>query len=281
MAMLTSQLEDELGDVLEKALRHARLSLDGLAARSGVDRSKLADALDYRYEFTQKELYALAAALKLNEVGLCAIAQGCYPLPHVSELPFLLNVLRMPFGAGTVNAYIISHPDSLSGILFDGGLDFVGLTKTWPRAIQSLSAVFLTHAEGEHLGGMSDVLESQHLTYYHGPRCKQCTHCREVRDGEEVKVGGFLVRALRTPGHAAEHNSYYVRLADPARPRGVLIAGDLIFAGSLGGGYFCSRTLLAQALRVLSTLPADTVIAPGHGPITTIEHERTFNPFIV
>jgi len=60
----------------------------------------------------------------------------------------------------------------------------------------------------------------------------------------------------------------------------VLISGDLIFAGSLGGGYFCCQRQLTHSRRILALLPDETVLAPGHGPLTTAANERRFNPFL-
>jgi glyoxylase-like metal-dependent hydrolase (beta-lactamase superfamily II) len=62
---------------------------------------------------------------------------------------------------------------------------------------------------------------------------------------------------------------------------GLLVAGDLVFAGSVGGPYFCATRLRASLRRVLDAVPSGTAIAPGHGPMTTVEHERRFNPFLV
>lgn len=87
--------------------------------------------------------------------------------------------------------------------------------------------------------------------------------------------------AYSTPGHAAAHNCYLVRApAAPDRP-GLLVSGDLVFAGSAGGGYFSPRQLRAQLRRILDVLPPETVIAPGHGPLTTVENELKFNPFVL
>jgi glyoxylase-like metal-dependent hydrolase (beta-lactamase superfamily II) len=66
----------------------------------------------------------------------------------------------------------------------------------------------------------------------------------------------------------------------PPTAASLLISGDLIFAGSLGGGYFCCQRLLTHSRRMLDLLPSDTVIAPGHGPLTTVANERRFNPFL-
>src|SRR3954471_14440212 len=74
-------LEDELGDVLEKAARNVPLSLESLALAAQVDIGRLRDAVDYRPDLTPAELGRLATTLNLNEVGLNALAQGLYPLP--------------------------------------------------------------------------------------------------------------------------------------------------------------------------------------------------------
>ncbi|MFI5338052.1 MAG: MBL fold metallo-hydrolase, partial [Opitutales bacterium] len=99
-------------------------------------------------------------------------------------------------------------------------------------------------------------------------------------EGESVTVGGLMVTALQTPGHAPEHNCYLVALAGRPGPAPLLISGDLIFAGSLGGGYFCCQRQLQHARRILDLVADDTVIAPGHGPLTTAGLERRFNPFL-
>jgi glyoxylase-like metal-dependent hydrolase (beta-lactamase superfamily II) len=71
-----------------------------------------------------------------------------------------------------------------------------------------------------------------------------------------------------------------VRPKNVPKARALLISGDLVFAGSLGGGYFSCEQLLRHARRILEALPGNTVIAPGHGPLTTVENERKYNPFL-
>ena len=99
-------------------------------------------------------------------------------------------------------------------------------------------------------------------------------------EGETVEAAGFTVRVLRTPGHTALHNAYHL-LPPPGSDRpGVLFSGDLVFAGSLGGALHCCRSLLREARRVLEAVPPDTIVAPGHGPLTTAATELRFNPFL-
>jgi glyoxylase-like metal-dependent hydrolase (beta-lactamase superfamily II) len=89
------------------------------------------------------------------------------------------------------------------------------------------------------------------------------------------------VSVLSTPGHASAHNCYWVRVPGVRSSRSLLISGDLVFAGSAGGGYFCQQQLQCQLRRVFDGLPPSTIIAPGHGPMTTVENELRFNPFLL
>ena len=272
-------LEDELGDVLEKAARNIPLTVENLAAATGIELSRLKDAIDYRPDLTQAELARLATTLNLNEVGLTALALGRYPLPDAEGLPFCLVPLRMPYGVGVANAYLASTGGD-SAILFDTGASHAELHRAWPAHIQRLEAVFITHYEAEHIGGLDVVLRETELGFFHGPPNGRWPQCRGLGEGQTVEYAGLVVTAFSTPGHADAHNCYLVKSrAHPTAPS-VLISGDLIFAGSLGGGYFCCQRQLKHSRRIMDLLPDDTVLAPGHGPLTTAANERRFNPFL-
>ena len=87
------------------------------------------------------------------------------------------------------------------------------------------------------------------------------------------------VTAFTTPGHVAAHNCYLVRAPGAGRGAGLLIAGDLVFAGSAGAAHFSPKELQSNLRRMLAAVPPNTVIAPGHGPLTTAENELRYNPF--
>lgn len=273
------ELEDELGDVLEKAARHVGFNYEHVARAANVDVSRIQDAIDYRSELTQAELGRLARALNLNEVGLNALACGCYPRAHLCRLPFRLYPLRMPFGVGVANAYLVSTGGD-GAVLFDTGASHAELHRAWPEQIQRLEAVFVTHYEAEHVGGLEVVLRESEVGRFYGPPSGRWPQCIGLNEGQGIEVAGLKITALQTPGHAAEHNCYHVVLRE-GPPEGVLVSGDLIFAGSLGGGYFCCQRQLKHARRILDLLPPETIIAPGHGPLTSVQNERRFNPFMV
>jgi glyoxylase-like metal-dependent hydrolase (beta-lactamase superfamily II) len=275
-------LEDELGDVLEKALRHRQLTEPALAARADVPLEKLHDAIDYRAGFTPEEVRRLAEALDLNELGLLALAQGRYPLPEICGLPFCLYPLRMAHGIGVANAYLVAECGASRALLFDTGPDHAALQRVWPKPLHTLDAVFLTHHETEHSGGLATLMREHAGTPAFGPDPPRepAPKITTLSDESRLRFGSFEVRTLRTPGHTEAHNCYVVSAPKLASAPALLISGDMLFAGSVGGAYFCQKRLTESLRRVLTELPATTVIAPGHGPLTTIKNEREFNPFI-
>jgi hydroxyacylglutathione hydrolase len=274
-------LEDELGDVLDKAMRRAGLNDESLAARSGIRAGRILDAIDYRSELTPDELRRLAAVLGLNEVGLCALGAGRYPMPEIGPLPFCVWPLRMPHGIGVVNAYLVGECGSERAILFDTGAGIEALESVWPRSIRQIDAVFLTHVEAEHAGGLCAVVSRFGVTSAFIPRGARAPCGRSVGEGETKTFGPLEVAIFSTPGHAAAHNCYVVRAPGVQAGGALLVSGDLVFAGSVGGAFHSAEKLQANLRRVLGAAPPTTLIAPGHGPLTTVENELRYNPFVV
>lgn len=272
-------LEDELGDVLEKALRLSGLSAETLAARTGVSLARISDAIDYRSDLSCTELQRLAVPLGLNDVGLCALGGGAYPRPEIGALPFCVWPLRMPHGIGVANAYLVGECGSSRAILFDTGAGIDALSAVWPASVRALDAVFLTHVEPEHAGGLCEVVARFDAPVAFIPPGAEAACGGPIGEGERRSFGPLDVTAHFTPGHAAAHNCYHVTRRAAKGGAGLLISGDLVFAGSVGGAYFSREQLRGSLRRIFTSVPAATVIAPGHGPLTTVENELRYNPF--
>lgn len=98
-----------------------------------------------------------------------------------------------------------------------------------------------------------------------------------IEGGETITFGNTRLKALFTPGHSPASLSFYCQEA------GFLVAGDVLFLESIGrtdlpGGHF--DTLIKSIRTQLFTLPDETIVYPGHGPATTIRHEKEYNPFL-
>ena len=274
-------LEDELGDVLDKAMRRASLTEQALAERSSVSAEKIRDAIDYRYDLTSEELTRLASTLELNATGLAALAQGRYPLPEIAGLPFCLYPLRFPHGIGVANAYIVADCCQSTGILFDTGTDYPQLRRVWPKSIKKPEAIFITHSETEHTGGLPDLLSNESRIPVFCPEGKCVPGAVSLGEGARLTFGRLEVQALKTPGHCESHNCYVVTVPSAPTAAPLLVSGDTLFAGSTGAAFFCRQKFATNLRRLLDQLPENTVVAPGHGPLTTIKNERRFNPFVV
>jgi glyoxylase-like metal-dependent hydrolase (beta-lactamase superfamily II) len=272
-------LEDELGDVMDKAMGRAGLTDESLAARTGIPAGRILDAVDYRSDLTPDELRRIASALGLNELGLCALGAASYPRPKLGPLPFCVWPLRMRHGIGVANAYLVGECGGSSAVLFDAGSELSKLDAVWPAAIKTSDAVFLTHIEAEHAGGFGGVVARYRVKGAFLPQGATAGCGTPVGEGEVKRIGTLEITTFATPGHAAAHNCYLVRAPGARRGGALLVSGDLVFAGSAGGGHFSHGELRTSLRRVLGSVPPSTVIAPGHGPLTTAENELRFNPF--
>lgn len=99
---------------------------------------------------------------------------------------------------------------------------------------------------------------------------------RLLEENDEIMFGNHTFKVLETPGHSKGCICFY------CEEEGILFSGDTLFRGSigrtdLGGG---SMMMIIQSLRFLAQLPDETVVYPGHGPVTTIGDEVAHNPYL-
>lgn len=99
---------------------------------------------------------------------------------------------------------------------------------------------------------------------------------QSLKEGDVLTFGAIRLEVLDTPGHTPGHVSLYSPETES------IFVGDTLFAGSIGrtdfpGGSF--EQLIGSVRSKIFTLPGNTKVFPGHGPETTVEHEKRTNPF--
>ena len=99
-----------------------------------------------------------------------------------------------------------------------------------------------------------------------------------VTPGAAVAVGDLSVSARLTPGHAEDGVTYVIEGWPDSVPA-VAVVGDAIFAGSMGKDFNTPELAQAKVREEILSLPGDTLICPGHGPLTTVAEEQSNNPF--
>jgi glyoxylase-like metal-dependent hydrolase (beta-lactamase superfamily II) len=137
-----------------------------------------------------------------------------------------------------------------------------------------LDSVFLTHTHEDHIADLDRLVAATGAPVYVSER-EPHSAAKPFPDGANFKLGGLAIGTLPTWGHSPGGTSYVVTgLAHP-----LAVVGDALFASSMGG----SRDTYAEQYRhnveKILTLPEDTVLACGHGPLTTVGQEKAHNPF--
>jgi len=173
------------------------------------------------------------------------------------------------------NAYLVAEGEGGAGFFIDGN----GLTDELERRVEregiTITHVLCTHGHGDH------VVDIEELAARHGvPLLAHWdTSVRadaRLADGDTIRSGDLLVRALYTPGHCDDHLAF---LVDDTH----CFTADVLFRGTVGGTSGPSGDLgelKHSILDVLLALDPQTRVFPGHREDTTIGDERRSNPFI-
>jgi glyoxylase-like metal-dependent hydrolase (beta-lactamase superfamily II) len=202
----------------------------------------------------------------------------------------------LPVGVLQCNCSIFGDGQTREAIVVDPGDQIEDIIDILERHQLRVKAIVITHAHIDHIGGAqklktrtgapvwmnaNDQALSEHLdmqAQWLGMRTPERTTIdTEARDGDALRLGAADFHVLHTPGHTQGSISLYI----PAE--GKLVAGDTLFAGSIGrtdlpGGD--GRQILRSIHDKLLPLPDETVVVPGHGPLTTVAEEKQFNPFL-
>lgn len=200
----------------------------------------------------------------------------------------------MPNGAFDENSYLVFDPAHPDTVIIDPGEDAERFLREAAARGRTISAIWLTHAHIDHVQGVAAVhaatgapihLHPADLPLYRAlPQQGLWFGLRlaappepghQLRHGQRLRIGGQEVEVRHAPGHTPGHVVFVAGRQ--------LFGGDVLFAGSIGrtdlpGGN--TEALLASIERELLTLPDDTVVHPGHGPVTTVGQERLTNPFL-
>jgi len=204
-----------------------------------------------------------------------------------------LRVDPLTLGPIGTNCYVVRLETGTSGAaVIDPSGDATELRLTLARLGTRCEAILVTHGHWDHLVGVADLAEGTGAPVYmpegermllESPRpftppgitVRGCTPDVLLEGGETVEVAGMSFEVLSVPGHSPAHIAFY---AD-----GCLFSGDVLFAGSVGRTDIPGAdwdTLLASIRMLVERFPPETIVYPGHGPVTTLGDEFVRNPFL-
>jgi hydroxyacylglutathione hydrolase len=214
-------------------------------------------------------------------------------------LPGGLHAARiesLPFGE---NTYVVFRPGTADCLVVDPGFEPDAVVAAIEKCGLEPRAILLTHGHSDHIAGNGFLRErwpglpiligrhdapkltdpEQNLSAPFGLALTSPPADRLLDDGETLDLAGLALEVREIPGHSRGHVVFVVGGCDPP----VVIGGDVLFHGSVGRTDFPDGDAAALAAGIrgrLYTLPDDTLVLPGHGPPTTVGHERRHNPFV-
>lgn len=265
-------LEDNYEDILGKAMRGLKLGETDLAAKAGVPLETTRRLI--RGEFCDEaSLARLASALHLHpRTLLLSAARSWQPMPaRVNGL----HQLNTPYRDMRVNAYLIHAPGQTRAVCFDTGTDADALARVLHENGLTLEAIFITHTHNDHIAALDRLRATTGQPAVWSRDAEPWPGTETFGAGRIFEMAGLRIETRSTTGHSRGGTSYVVTgLSSP-----LAVVGDALFAGSMGGGMVSYEDALRTNRAELLTLPGETVVCPGHGPLTTISQERRFNPF--
>jgi hydroxyacylglutathione hydrolase len=195
------------------------------------------------------------------------------------------------------NSYIVWRDGEQSAVCFDPGNAVPPMLRLLADEGLVLQAILLTHAHLDHIEGLAQLAaETSAPVYLHPDDRPLYDHVTQqglqfgirveeppvpdhaLEHGQHLEIGGIAWEVRHVPGHSPGHVLFHAAAAQCA------MVGDIVFQGSIGrtdlpGGDYAQ--LISGIRERVLTLSDGTVLYPGHGPATTVGHERTTNPFLV
>lgn len=270
-------LIDPLGDIIWKARSAAGVTLEAAAQAAGISPPDL-ETLERTGKIPDRiNLMALAPVIGLHAEKLQRIASGWLPQPRDLSLWRELRVITTSRDGLVVNCYLVWDEVSREGALFDTGWDAAPIFETLQENAVQLRHLFITHMHDDHVAAMGALREKFPQLRLHS-NSKNAPPQHRNRANDFISLGSLRITNRDTPGHAEDGVSYVIGNWPEDAPH-VAVIGDTIFAGTLATGHQ-STDLLKQKVRdQIFSLPAETLLCPGHGPLTSVTEERANNPF--
>jgi hydroxyacylglutathione hydrolase len=205
------------------------------------------------------------------------------------------TIVSVPFDE---NSYVVWRAGRSDVLVIDPGLEPELILDYLRERGFTPAALLNTHGHADHIGGNRALKEAfpdaplliganearlltnanANLSAPFGMPVTSPPADRLLREGDVVEEAGIRLEVLDLPGHSPGHVVFLYRDAP-----NVVFGGDVLFRGSIGRYDFpgSSGTQLLEGIRTkLYSLPGDTVVYPGHGPVTTVGHEKRTNPFV-
>jgi hydroxyacylglutathione hydrolase len=264
-------LEDFHEDILGKAMRGLGIGKNEMALRLGVGKPEIEAILSG--EVDENLIHAMAAELELDGGKLICSAKKEW-CPATLEIVGLKQISSV-YGDMIVNAYVVWCEDTKNAWIFDTGTDAQPILAFIEEEKLKVDAIFLTHTHRDHISCLGDLCEKSGNPKVFVHQLELFDRCEPIDEGFRYNIDSLSLVAKHTHGHSVGGLSYVI----DGLEKPIAVVGDAIFAGSMGGGMISYIDALRTNREKIMSLADDTILCPGHGPLTTVREEKQNNPF--
>lgn len=270
---LEMDLEDDFNDIISKAQKGLGISTEELAEKTGVSEGVIRGLR--RGELNERALDLVAGELGLKVEALQGISKGEWKPEEVGEIVGF-EAISTPFYDWQVNSFLLWDAESKKAICFDTGTTADPILAFLKEKGLSLEALILTHTHRDHTEGLAAMRKELGDFKVLADEKEEVIPqgATLIGEGWTRAFGGCSIRGFETTGHTRGGLSFVIEgLSKP-----IVVVGDALFAGSMGGPNGPYADSLRAVERILE-LDEETVVAPGHGCMSTVGEERRMNPF--
>jgi hydroxyacylglutathione hydrolase len=266
-------LEDNFNDILAKAQRGLRMADEDLAHRAGVSAADLAAVREGQPIVAV--VRRLARHLRLGPDALERLTMKNW-YPDQPNFPAGFAAFNTAFDDMTVNSYLVWDARSRLGAAFDTGADSTAMLDTISAERLTLRYIFITHTHEDHIADLEKLATATKAEVWVSEREPALSPAAKTfKENVHFHLGPLAIKTLLTSGHSPGMTTFYITgLSWP-----IAVVGDSVFAGSIGGSAEHYEEQLTNDREKIFSLPRDTVLACGHGPLTTLGQEKQHNPF--
>jgi glyoxylase-like metal-dependent hydrolase (beta-lactamase superfamily II) len=229
-------------------------------------------------KLNEQDLLAVAEPLGLHGPSLVELAKQAWR-PEKVDVEGLFGY-NSPFPVPgyeemTVNSYLVVDKAAGVAVAFDTGADVTDMLADLEREGVKLEQVLLTHTHDDHIKALDELLKATGNPPVRVNNKEAIARAKGFDAGKTFTVGGLTIESRLTNGHSPGGTTYVI--TGLARP--VAIVGDSLFCCSQGGARGAYGMALENNRKQILSLPDNTVLCPGHGPVTTVAEEKAHNPF--
>ena len=266
-------LEDNFNDVINKAQRGLQITDADLAKRAEVTLEDLAAIKAGKPH--DAVLRRVARHLRLSPNALENLAHKRW-YPQLPDFPKGFAAFNTPHGDMTVNSYLIWDPRARIAAAFDTGTDCRGMLDLLQAEELTLRYIFITHTHPDHVADLARLAaETKAEVWSSELEPVASPGAKTFKENAHFHIGALAIKTLFTTGHSPGMTTFFVTgLSWP-----IAVVGDAVFASSMGGSAEHFAEQFANNKKKILSLPRDTVLACGHGPLTTLGQEKQHNPF--